>query len=130
MVLNQYNCSPSSLECSPDAKDVELEQNLDDSFEKGTQSTHAQNIWHASVEHFNSSLELSEENEKGFNDNEVYRSFSIFEPTHAPLCDLIKSNKLFRAKEKKDFIEDLEKETELCGLLVELMLLFNHNVFN
>lgn len=27
-------------------------------------------------------------------------------------------------------MEDLERETEVCGLLVEMMLLFNQNIFN
>lgn len=27
-------------------------------------------------------------------------------------------------------MEDLEKEAEICGLLVELMMLFNHKIFN
>ena len=110
---------------------IELEHSLDDSFEEGTQVDHAQNVWKASVEYLQKGQDGFAQNQQGFNDNSLYRSYSSSSaPAKAPLTDLIKSNRLFRAKEKKEFMEDLERETEVCGLLVEMMLLFNHNIFN
>lgn len=71
------------------------------------------------------------QNQKGFNDNSIYRSYNNSSaPAKAPLTEVIKSNRIFRAKEKKEFMEDLERETEVCGLLVEMMVLFNQNIFN
>jgi len=46
------------------------------------------------------------------------------------LENVLKENKLLKSKEKNKFIRDLQKETEICGLLVELMVLFNEKVFS
>jgi len=43
---------------------------------------------------------------------------------------VLKENKLLKSKEKNKFIHDLQQETEICGLLVELMVLFNEKVFS
>jgi hypothetical protein len=69
-------------------------------------------------------------NEQGFNNDSLYRSYNPSQPATAPLADLIKTNRLFRVQERKSFMEDLEKEAEVCSLLVELMVLFNHKIFN
>jgi hypothetical protein len=37
----------------------------------------------------------------------------------------IKNNRLLRSKERNRFIQDLQKTTEICSLLDELMALFN-----
>ena len=46
------------------------------------------------------------------------------------LENVLKENKLLKSKEKNKFIHDLQQETEICGLLVELMVLFNEKVFS
>jgi hypothetical protein len=125
--LDHYNLSPSSLECSPEPKDHNLQHDLDNSFEKDSQASHAQQVWAASVNYLHAATHA---NEEGFNNDALYRSYSASQPATAPLADLIKANKLFRVQERKSFMEDLEKEAEICGLLVELMVLFNHKVFN
>jgi hypothetical protein len=127
IALDQYNMSPSSLECSPQGMDIQLDQDLDNSFEKDSQASHAQKVWMASVAYINAAANADEQ---GFNNDLIYRSYSASLPATAPLTDIIKSNRLFKVKERREFMEDLEKETELCGLLVELMMLFNHKIFN
>ena len=45
------------------------------------------------------------------------------------LEEVIQKNKLLRSRERSKLLTELQKESELCGLLTELMLLFSLPAF-
>ena len=125
------NNSPGSVK-SFDSFQAELHHECDVSFEEGTQVNHANNIWKASCEMLAQSLYKPTNVENGFNNDSVYK-YSCFSQQSdnewKTIDEAIKGNRLLRYREKVNFIEELQKETELCGLLVELMMLFNARIF-
>jgi hypothetical protein len=95
-----------------------------------SQVNHAQNIWSASVELLSSSLDCPIDSSKGYNDERLTKGSLIQNGNERTLEEAIKSNRLLRCKERTQLMMDLQKEAEVCSLLVELMVLFNETVFN
>jgi hypothetical protein len=103
---------------------LDLSLSEDNSFEANTQATHASNIWTASVDLLRSSIYGPVDEEKGVN---VMTSSSCF--GSEGLEEAIKASKLLRSRERSKFLLELQRESELCGLLAELMLLFSAPIF-
>ena len=107
-----------------------LRPELDNSFEMGTQVNHAETIFNASTELFNESMDEATSSQTGFNNDDIYRYSSYcFQADPKNIDEAIKSNRMLRYCQKASFLEELQKESELSNLLVELMVLFNKKVF-
>lgn len=66
----------------------------------------------------------------GFNDKELYQYSSYYPKREfSNIEEAIKGNRLLRYREKCDFIQSMQKEVELCGLLVKLMTFFSPKIF-
>lgn len=121
--------SPGSFK-SESSPSISLNSDSNDSFGMESQVNHAQNIWSASVELLSSSLDCPIDSSQGYNDDKLLKSPLISSGKERTLEEAIKNNRLLRCKERTQFMMDLQKEAEICSLLVELMVLFNETVFN
>jgi hypothetical protein len=123
------NNSPGSVK-SLDCYSHDLQHSCDVSFEEGTQVNHASEIWAASVDLLSNSMNSPFNPDTAFNDNELYQYSSYYpEREFKDIDEAIKGNRLLRFREKSDFIQSMQQETELCGLLIELMALFSQKIF-
>jgi len=66
----------------------------------------------------------------GFNDENCYaHSAYTHQAEPKSIDEAVKANRLLRYCQKVNFIEELQNESELSNLLVELMVLFNPKIF-
>lgn len=112
----------------PEAYPLSLEPSLDNSLEFGSQANHAANIFDASVDLYNNSVSSTVISQNGFNNENIYSS-SCFKTNPQTVDEAIKANRMLRYCQKVNFIEELQQESELSHLLVEMMLLFNQKIF-
>jgi hypothetical protein len=100
---------------------------LDNSFEEGAQATHAQNIFQASLALYNGSMAGPCNSATGF--NEEHSSQESWSQAPQTVDQAVKGSRVLRYCQKANFIAELQGESELTNLLVELIALFNPRVF-
>jgi hypothetical protein len=88
------------------------------------QVNHAHDVWAASLDFLRHSLYTVVDEERGLN------SFVPSALSSKTLDEALRENKLLRSRDRTRFIQALQNESEVCGLLVELMLMFNGAIFN